>query len=125
MNTRVVAAVDDMFFAARIRGTGEQMGVGVEFARSVDALVEAATRHAPALVIVDLHAGRIDPFALARRMKADERLCDVPLVGFFSHVQTELYRRAQEAGFDHVFPRSAFTRRLPEILQGNFKGSSE
>jgi len=42
----------------------------------------------------------------------------VPVVGFFSHVQTELQRRAEEAGFDHVLTRSAFTKRLPEILSG-------
>lgn len=119
MNRRVVAAVDDMFFAARIRGTGEQIGVSVELMRSADAIVEAATRDAPALVIVDLHAQRIDPFALARRMKADHHLRAIPLVGFFSHVQTELSKRAQEAGFNHVLPRSAFTKRLAEILRGN------
>ncbi|MGH3849790.1 MAG: hypothetical protein ACRDRT_08815, partial [Pseudonocardiaceae bacterium] len=55
---------------------------------------------------------------LARRLKAGEETRDIPLLGFFSHVQTELQREAQDAGFDRVIPRSVFTRDLAEILTG-------
>jgi CheY-like chemotaxis protein len=65
---------------------------------------------------VDLHNQRIDPVALARELKADEELRDIRLLGFFSHVQTELQRSALSAGFDQVIPRSVFARDLPEIL---------
>jgi CheY-like chemotaxis protein len=70
----------------------------------------------PALIIVDLHAQKVDPFNLAEQLKRDETLRAVPLLGFFSHVETELQRRAQQAGFDRVMPRSAFSKNLPEIL---------
>ena len=56
-------------------------------------------------------------------MKVDERLRAVPLVGFFSHVQTALRRRAEEAGYDRVMPRSAFTKHLAEILVSNSDGA--
>jgi CheY-like chemotaxis protein len=118
MKRRVLVAVDDLFFAAKIRTTAEHLGVTVLFPRSLEAFGEAAKEGAPALVIVDLHLQRYDPFALVRRLKADEALRETPLVGFFSHVQVELQRRAVEAGFERVLPRSAFTKRLPEILQG-------
>jgi hypothetical protein len=49
----------------------------------------------------------------------DPALAAVPLVGFFSHVQTELRERALAAGFDRVLPRSAFVQQLPQILQGD------
>ena len=120
MKRRVLVAVDDLFFAAKIRATAEQLGVEVSFPRSLDALVEAARDGAPALVIIDLHLQRYDPFAVAPRLGAVEALRATPLVGFFSHVQVELQRRARDAGFDHILPRSAFTKRLPEILQGQF-----
>ena len=120
MKRLVLVAVDDLFFAAKIRATAEHLGVEVLFPRSLDALGAAAREGAPALVIVDLHLQRYDPFAVARRLKADEALRETPLVGFFSHVQVELQRLAGEAGFDRVLPRSAFTKRLPEILQGQF-----
>ncbi|HZG54784.1 MAG TPA: hypothetical protein VEZ40_21955 [Pyrinomonadaceae bacterium] len=118
MKRRVLVAVDDLFFAAKIRATAEHLGVEAMFPRSLDALDAAAREGAPALVIVDLHLQRYDPFAVARLLKADEALRAMPLVGFFSHVQVELQRRASSAGFDRVLPRSAFTTRLPEILQG-------
>ena len=121
MKRRVIAAVDDIFFAAKIRAAAEHTGVPVEFPRSADGLLESARAAAPDLFILDLHARRADPFALARELKADERLRPIPIVAFFSHVQTELLERAQEAGIDRVMPRSAFTKNLADILQGNFK----
>jgi CheY-like chemotaxis protein len=120
MKRRVIAFVDDLFFAAKIRATAEHLGIEVIFLRSAEALREASAQHAPALFIVDLHLQREDPFLLAGSLKADEELRATPLVGFFSHVQVELQRRAEAAGFEHVLPRSAFTKRLPEILQGQF-----
>jgi CheY-like chemotaxis protein len=118
MTRTVIAVVDDLFFASRIRGTAEQFGVAASFPRRIDALMEAAQRDQPALIICDLHATRIDPIALAKLLKADERLRAIPLLGFFSHVQTELQQQAEQAGFDRVIPRSAFTKHLPEILSG-------
>lgn len=117
MKRRVVAAVDDLFFAAKIRATAEQLGVAVEFLRDADALFSSAQHEPPALVIADLQAQRLDPFALTARLKADEQLRGVPVVGFFSHVETELQRRAREAGFDRVLARSVFTRELAELLR--------
>ena len=118
MNRRVVAAVSDMIFASKIRGTAEHLNVTVDFARSEDALFDSAKTDVPSLVILDLHSTRPDPFAVAARLKADEQLRGVPIVAFFSHVETELQRRALEAGVDKVLPRSAFVNRLPEILKG-------
>jgi hypothetical protein len=56
---------------------------------------------------------------LARAFKADENLKAIPLLGFFSHVQTELQQAALAAGFDRVMPRSAFAKHLAEILGGD------
>lgn len=120
MNRRVAVLVDDIFFAAKIRTTAEHLGIEVSFPRSTEALLEASKGNAPALVIVDLHLQRDDPFLVAGKLKADDELRATPLVGFFSHVQVELQTRAVAAGFDRVLPRSAFTKRLPEILQGQF-----
>jgi CheY-like chemotaxis protein len=114
----VIVAVDDLFFAARIRTTAEHLGIEVIFPRSLEAFNESARETGSSLVIVDLHLQRYDPFLIAGSLKNDDGLRHAPLVGFFSHVQTELQRRAEAAGFDHILPRSAFTKRLPDILQG-------
>jgi len=55
---------------------------------------------------------------LARALKGDDTLTGVPLLGFFSHIQTELQQAAIEAGYDRVMPRSAFTKNLAAILAG-------
>ena len=119
MAMKVIAAVDDLFFASKIRGTAEQLGVSVDFPRGPEALIESARHDKPSLIICDLHSSRIDPLELARALKAEEQLRSIPLLGFFSHVQTELQRQALDAGFDVVIPRSAFTRDLNDILAGH------
>jgi CheY-like chemotaxis protein len=116
MKKRVVAVVDDLFFAAKIRATAELLAMPIAFARDADALIVSAGQEPPALIIFDLQAQRIDPFALAARLKADESLRAIPLVGFFSHVQAELQQRARQAGFDRVMARSLFVKELPELL---------
>src|SRR5918911_628685 len=104
MNRRAIAAVSDMIFASKIRGTAEALNVTVDFARSEDALFDAAKTDLPSLFILDLHSARPDPFAVAARLKSDEQLREVPIVAFFSHVEVGLQRRAKEAGVEHVLP---------------------
>ena len=121
MSKPVIAVVDDMFFASKIRATAEHLGVTVRFARSTDEALAAARQEEPSLIIADLHAQKCDPFSLAEQLKADETLRAVPLLGFFSHIQTELQQRAEQSGYDRVMPRSLFTKRLPEILESTTK----
>ena len=118
MSRSVIAIVDDLFFASKIRGTAEELGVRPRFARSVEVMLEAARRDQPALIICDLHSQKVDPMDLAKQLKADEELRSIPLLGFFSHVETELQHQAEQAGYDQVIPRSAFSRDLGEILSG-------
>jgi CheY-like chemotaxis protein len=120
MSNHVIAVVDDLFFASKIRGTGEQAGVKVTFARSADGLLEIARRDPIAVIIVDLHTQKIDPIGLAASLKADEHLRSIPLIGFFSHVQVELQQAATSAGYDKVLPRSAFVNNLTKILSTDY-----
>lgn len=114
----IIAIVDDLFFASKIRGTAEQVGTQVHFVRSIPAAAEKAKETSPDLIIADLNAGCCDPVELARALKSDDSLSGVPLLGFFSHVQVELQQGAISAGYDRVLPRSAFTKNLAGILAG-------
>src|ERR1044072_702015 len=118
MSRNVVAIVDDLFFASKIRGTAEALGVSVSFPRHADVVQEVIQRNAPALIICDLHSEKLDLMGIARTLKENANTKDIPLIGFLSHVQTDLQRAAQEAGFDQVMPRSLFTKHLPTILNG-------
>ena len=117
MTRNISAAVDDMFFASKIRATAEALGVAIKFYRRLDSLVAAASEQAPDLILVDLHNEKVDAIELARELKTNDRLKAIPLLGFFSHVQTDLQRQALEAGYDQVIPRSVFSRDLGQILK--------
>jgi CheY-like chemotaxis protein len=116
MPRNIIAVMDDLFFASKIRGTAVELGVTATFARSVSSLLNTARRDPPSLIICDLHSEKVDPMLLAQELKADEQLRLIPLLGFFSHVQTELQRQAEAAGFDQVMPRSAFTKNLAQLI---------
>jgi CheY-like chemotaxis protein len=117
MTRNIIAAVDDMFFASKIRATAEALGVNIKFHRRLDSLVAAAGEQSPDLILVDLHNEKLNAIELALQLKANESSKSIPLLGFFSHVQTDLQRAAIEAGFDQVVPRSVFSRDLAKILK--------
>ena len=111
-----------MFFKSKIRAVAEAVGTEISFPRTSDALIQKAREAKPQLIIVDLHNQKIDPATLATELKADDELRAIPLLGFFSHVQTELQRHALAAGFDQVIPRSVFARDLQRILAADSRG---
>ncbi len=118
----VTAVVDDMFFISKIRETGKALEMIVNFPRTLDGLRASLAEDVPQLILVDLHHQKLDPVQLALELKANQTIKSVPLLGFFSHVQTDLQRQALEAGFDEVLPRSIFFRDLAKILAGEVRG---
>ncbi|HVG21483.1 MAG TPA: response regulator [Blastocatellia bacterium] len=118
---RVSMVVDDMFFAARINGAASAAGRQVERVRSREQMEQGMAANPPSLLIVDLNSERLDPLQTIEYFKSQPALSRVPIIGFVSHVQTDLIRRAQAAGCDYVLPRSAFTQLLSEIVSGNFE----
>jgi CheY-like chemotaxis protein len=118
MARTILAVVDDMFFASKIRATAAALGVEISFPRSKELLLAKARETTPDLILIDLHHQRFDPIEATASLKADAELKAIPLLGFFSHVQAELQRGAVDAGMDQVVPRSVFARDLPAILGG-------
>lgn len=113
---RVVAVVPDLFFAARIAGVAERVGVALEVVALASA-AETIRGARPDLVILDLHAAG-DPLKLARDLRADPATGSLTVIGFYAHVDRALREAALAAGLDQVLPRSAFTLRLPALLAG-------
>jgi DNA-binding NarL/FixJ family response regulator len=109
---RVVALMDDLFFQMKLAETAKHLGVEVKVAANSDALL-ALLEPAPKLIIVDLNA-RSQPIQAIQRVRAEKN--GVRVIGFLSHVQTELATQAQAAGCDEVMPRSKFTQNLAAIV---------
>jgi CheY-like chemotaxis protein len=117
-NESVAVLVDDMFFSVKINAAVSACNRAVKRIKSREQL-EALVADPPSLIIIDLNSDRLDPIEAIRSLKTSDELGGIPIVGFVSHVQTELIRIAQSAGCDYVLPRSAFTQLLIEIVAGN------
>jgi DNA-binding NarL/FixJ family response regulator len=117
---KVIVVVDDMFFATKINSAASFARRQIERVKSREHLEQEVSAYIPSLVIIDLNSNRLDPLQTIEFLKSRPELNSIPIVGFVSHVQTELIRLAQSAGCDYVLPRSAFSQLLPEIIAGNF-----
>jgi len=109
---RVVAYMDDLFFQMKLAETAKHLGLEVKVASNADSLLQLLDP-VPALVIFDLNA-KSSPLDAVQRLRAAQPA--VRVVGFLSHVQTDLADKAQSAGFNEVMPRSKFSLHLPRIL---------
>jgi PleD family two-component response regulator len=116
MPTKILAVLEDLFFMVKINESAKRAGVAVEFLKS-EADVLAKAKDKPPLIIVDLNFGSVDPMALIAKLKADKELKPISVIGYLSHVQGELKQKAQEAGYDMVMARSAFSQNLLQILK--------
>ena len=121
----ILAAVDDLMFASKIRAAAGPSGAAVVFARSPEDLLARARADRPSLVIFDLNSTRFRPIETLGHLHDEPSLAGVPTLGFVSHVQADLIRAAREAGIGEVLARSAFSRNLGEILKAHGDTRSE
>lgn len=108
---RVVAFIPDLMFGSRVLGALTAAGHDTTLALDGDALV----RELPGadLLIVDLTsepAQRIEQVRLARP-------AGVRTLAFYSHVETDVRDRAEQAGFDLVVPRSRMAREGAALVE--------
>jgi CheY-like chemotaxis protein len=112
----VLALVDDLLFSSKIRAAAAATGTELIFVRATEhALDEVRARHAD-LLILDLDRAPLDPIEVIRQIKSQPDLSHVRVVGFVSHVHTEIIEAARAAGIDQVLARSAFFSSLPRVL---------
>ncbi len=118
MSRVVLAVVDDMFFSAKIETAARHAGVSLILAASLKDLAPGLEGITPDIVLVDLNSKSLEPLGLIRRIKGDARFAQTTVVGFYSHVQTELEQAAAQAGCDQILPRSVFSKKLGGIIAG-------
>jgi hypothetical protein len=95
---RVALLCPDLLFGSRVEGA--LVAAGHEVTR------EAAGADA---LVVDLTADEFD----AMRVERD----GVPSIGFYPHVDVDTRRRALEAGYDVVVPRSKMARETVAVVE--------
>ena len=99
---RVLAVVPDLMLSSRVvEGLGAA-GHEVEVAAALPGTIDAD------VLVCDLDA--VDAAAVAA--------APVPALGFYSHVDVDTKRAAEEAGVGLVVPRSKMARELPALVKG-------
>jgi hypothetical protein len=99
---RVVAVVEDLMLASRVRTSLEGAGHEVEQDSSLPDELDAVD-----CVVADLDV--VSPDQLAD--------LGVPVIAFYQHTDTAMKGRADEAGLAFAVPRSRMVRELPELLE--------
>jgi DNA-binding response OmpR family regulator len=100
---RIVAVTPDLLLGSRIEAALSAAGHDVTVATELaNALLDD-----PEAIVADLDAG--DPGALVGH--------EVPVLGYYSHVNAETRQAAEEAGVDLIVPRSRLARELPELVE--------
>jgi DNA-binding response OmpR family regulator len=113
---RVALLSPDLLFGSKVEGGLKVAGHTVNRFDTEEKVRVAASFHD--VLVVDLTAEGLDGPALVRSMREHGELDAVPTLGFYSHVDVETRRRAEDAGFSRVVPRSRMAREMAALVQG-------
>lgn len=112
--SRVLALVPDLLFGSKVQAMLGAAGHEVEMAQSeTDVWDQIAGTD---VLVVDLTTEDVDPVRLLDTMRAGGEAGGVRALAFYSHVDVDTKRRAEEAGFDLVVPRSRMAREGAELV---------
>lgn len=112
---KVIALVRDLMFAVKIQHAAKVAGTPVAIVPNAEALLSQA-REGASLIILDLSDLSVNALDAIAKLRSDSATAPIRLLGFVSHVQTDMIKAAREAGCDLVLARSAFSQKLPELL---------
>jgi hypothetical protein len=102
---RIALLCPDLLFGSKVEGALRAAGH------------EVVAADAPAdLLVVDLTAD-------AKARLNAVRDAGVPTLGFYSHVEQDVRRSAEEAGITRIVPRSRMAREGPALVDGLLTGS--
>ena len=99
---RIALLSPDLLFGSKVEGGLRAAGHEVTMVGAEDADAD--------LLVVDLVTTEFDDAVLARLGQSGVTL------GFYAHTDQEIRRRAEEAGFDLVVPRSRMAREMASLV---------
>lgn len=111
----ILLVVEDLIFLSKIRQTATLVDARIEVVAPAG-LVQRLSEGPAAAVICDLNYRNGLALSAIRDLKDSAAGRLVSVIGFVSHVQTDLMASAEEAGCDVVMARSSFTKQLPQLL---------
>lgn len=116
--TRTILCVEDnptnLLLVARIV---EAEGHRLLQARTGPEAMAILEEQVPDIILLDINIPGIDGLEVARRIKADERLQDVPLIATTANVLVGDRERCLEAGCDEYMPKPLDIRQLRQMIR--------
>jgi len=117
MNQKILVADDNSASRELIREVLEMSGYNVvEAADGQDAL-SAARANAIDLVLVDIQMPRLDGYGVLRELRADPRLCGLPVAALTAFAMQGDRERALEAGFNAYITKPVDIAALRQEIQ--------
>lgn len=114
---RVLAFVPDLLFGSNVLGMLRAAGQDAALCGDGDALARELTASSPHLVVIDLTDDARGRLELLGRLRAAGNLDGVRTIAFYSHVDAEVRRIAEESGLDLVVPRSRMAREGAALIE--------
>ncbi|HEV2812131.1 MAG TPA: hypothetical protein VGW10_02665 [Solirubrobacteraceae bacterium] len=112
--SRVLALVPDLLFGSKVKAMLDAAGHEVEMAQSeTDVWDQIAGTD---VLVVDLTTDDVDGTKLLDTLRAGGEAGRVKALAFYSHVDVDVKREAEQAGFDLVVPRSRMAREGADLV---------
>ena len=111
-----VVADDNLMFTTMVEPQLKRLGYQPKTLGGGADLAERIAALEPALVLVNMTAGRFDAADLIRALRADPRTAATRIIGYAGHVEQDRFQAGDEAGADLVVPNSAVRASLAEVL---------
>jgi len=114
MSTRILIVDDNPVNLKLATDVLEMEGYSVEKAVDAEQAQEMLKSATPDLILMDIALPGMDGLTLTRKLKADERLKDVPVVAMTAFAMKGDEQKALAAGCDGYITKPIDTRKLPQ-----------
>jgi CheY-like chemotaxis protein len=114
MSTRILIVDDNPVNLKLATDVLEMEGYSVEKAVDAEQAQEMLKSATPDLILMDIALPGMDGLTLTRKLKADERLKDVPVVAMTAFAMKGDEQKALAAGCDGYISKPIDTRKLPQ-----------
>ncbi|OAQ21296.1 chemotaxis protein CheW [Thermosulfurimonas dismutans] len=116
---RILYAEDSAFYRQLVKNYLQSAGYEVEVAEDGLEAWEKLQQKQFDLLITDIEMPKMDGFELAKKVRSDERLANMPIMALTSLSGEDVYRKAKETGIDEFqvkLDREAVIRTAAELL---------
>ena len=115
----IICICNDLLFKTKIAGLLNPLGVVVKYYDHFENITFDDLQIEDYFFIIDLENERLNLSIISTiKRKFKEKIF---LLGYCSHVKSDLMSSARTSGFDEVMPRSKFVKTLPHIVNNFVK----